>query len=83
MQAIFLYIKKIIIKVYDLHFYLVFLSYAGVTNSPMTSCNWWRSVLTWTHHHPSTNHDSPHRQVMAPALIYFLRWNRTSWLRSA
>ena len=43
----------------------------------MVSYNWWKSVPTWTHHHPFTNHNSPHGsvvaqivpQVMASALI--------------
>ena len=30
----------------------------------VASYGWWSGVSTWTHHHPSTNHNSPHRQVM-------------------
>ena len=31
----------------------------------VASCDWWKGVPTWTHHHPSTNHNLSHRQVVS------------------
>ena len=30
----------------------------------VASCDWWKSVLTWTNHHLSTNHISLHGRVV-------------------
>ena len=30
----------------------------------VASCGWWKSVLTWTHHHLSTNHNSLHGWIV-------------------
>ena len=31
----------------------------------VASYGWWRGVPTWTHYHPSTNHNLPHGRVVA------------------
>ena len=31
----------------------------------VASCEWWKGVFTWTHHHPSTTHNSPRGRVVA------------------
>ena len=38
----------------------------------VTSCGWWRDAPTWTRHHPSTNHNSPHGRVVAFVVPFYV-----------
>ena len=51
----------------------------GKDNSSATTCpcgelSLVEGVPTWTHHHPSTNHNSPHGRVVALAILFWKRY---------
>lgn len=47
----------------------------------VVSYGWWRGVLTWTHYHPSTNHNSPHGRVVSTPLPITTRHMDKLWAK--